>query len=456
MIVCVACAFAYGYAAARRQLWPASAIDAAAMQWNANGEAGVRTAVSVEPAVPQRGHWNLDRRRGARKIDPEAVQKLQSIGYLAGYNPAPALQSVTVWDRKAAQSGLNLFTSGHAAEAALMTMDGRVVRRWRFPYERAFPDQPPLPSTPAGREHWRRVRLMRDGGIVAIYEGQGLIRLDRDSKLVWALPIGAHHDLDVRDDGSILVLTREVRLREDIHPLEPILEDFITEIAPDGRVVGKFSIVDSFLASNYAAYLRKAPPYGDIFHTNTLQIIDGANEGCVPALRRGNLLISSPHMDAIAVIDPRQRRVVWALSGLWHFQHEPVLLPGGTLLILDNQSQSARSRVLEIDILTQRIVWTYEGDATHPFFTQFNGSVQRLSNGNTLIIESDAGRAFEVNRASRIVWEFYNPHRAGAHGELIASLFDLVRLDGTSVEESDDEKAHGVHNSHHFVRNDQR
>jgi hypothetical protein len=427
LVACVASAFAYGFAAARRQLWPAGAIDAAAIRWETPAEPAVAT--QAEGGAPRNGSWNIDRRRGRAPLDPESVQKLQSIGYLAGYKPAPGVESVTMWKRDATRDGLNLYTSGHAAEATLMTMDGHVVRTWRYPYERAFPNQPALPSTPAGREHWRRVRLLPDGGLLAIYEGQGLIRLDRDSKLAWALPIGAHHDLDVRDDGSILVLTREVTLREDVHETEPILEDFITEIRPDGRVIDSLSIVDAFLHSDYAACMRKGPQYGDLFHTNTLHILDGANEKRLPAFRRGNILISSPHMDTVAIVDPRERRVVWALSGLWHFQHEPVLLPGGTLLVLDNQSQAGRSRVLEIDPLTQRVMWSFEGDAGHPFFTQFNGSVQRLANGNTLIVESDGGRAFEVDRQGRTVWEFYNPHRAGARGELIASLFDLVRIE---------------------------
>ena len=427
-MVCAACAFAYGFAAARHQLWPSGVIDAAVMRWSAEAEpAAAAPAASEAPAT---GSWNIDRRRV--RLDPERVQQLQSIGYLAGYKPAPGLESVTVWKRDAAREGLNLYTSGHRAEATLMTMDGRVVRTWRYPYERAFPDQPELPSTPAGREHWRRVRLLSDGGLLAIYEGQGLIRLDGDSKLVWALPIGAHHDLDVGEDGSFLVLTREVTVREEIHATEPILEDFITWIRPDGQVVDKLSLVDAFLRSDYAACVLKGRPYGDVFHTNTLHVLDGANEGRLPAFRRGNILLSSPHMDTVAIVDPRERRVVWALSGLWHFQHDPVLLPGGTLLVLDNQSRADRSRVLEIDPLTQRVVWSFEGDSRQPFFTQFNGSVQRLSNGNTLIVESDGGRAFEVDRGGRTVWEFYNPHRAGAHDELIASLFDLVRIEDTA------------------------
>jgi hypothetical protein len=84
--------------------------------------------------------------------------------------------------------------------------------------------------------------------------------------------------------------------------------------------------------------------------------------------------------------------------------------------------------VLEFDPFSQQIHWSFSGAADAPFFTRTCGSVQRLANGNTLITESDAGRAFEVTRDKRIVWEFVSPHRAGRGGELIATLFDVVRL----------------------------
>jgi hypothetical protein len=98
------------------------------------------------------------------------------------------------------------------------------------------------------------------------------------------------------------------------------------------------------------------------------------------------------------------------------------------MLVLDNQGLVEHSRVLEFDPFSQQIHWSFSGAADAPFFTRTCGSVQRLSNGNTLITESDAGRAFEVTRDKRIVWEFVSPHRAGSRGELIATLFDVVRL----------------------------
>ena len=74
------------------------------------------------------------------------------------------------------------------------------------------------------------------------------------------------------------------------------------------------------------------------------------------------------------------------------------------------------------------MVWQYLGTEREPFYSATCGSAQRLPNGNTLITESDNGRAFEITPENKIVWEFYNPHRAGDSAEYIATLFELLRL----------------------------
>jgi hypothetical protein len=56
------------------------------------------------------------------------------------------------------------------------------------------------------------------------------------------------------------------------------------------------------------------------------------------------------------------------------------------------------------------------------------GAARRLQNGNTLITESDNGRAFEVTEDGSIVWEFVNPERAGDEGQYVATLFEMVRV----------------------------
>ena len=83
---------------------------------------------------------------------------------------------------------------------------------------------------------------------------------------------------------------------------------------------------------------------------------------------------------------------------------------------------------LEFDPLTQEPVWAYEGSEDNGFYTELCGSSQRLPNGNTLITESEAGRAFEVTADLGIVWEYVSPFRAGPEDEYVATLLEVVRL----------------------------
>jgi len=48
-----------------------------------------------------------------------------------------------------------------------------------------------------------------------------------------------------------------------------------------------------------------------------------------------------------------------------------------------------------------------------------------MPNGNTLIVESEPGRVFEVAPDGEIVWEFVSPHRLD---DRVAHVFDLVRI----------------------------
>jgi hypothetical protein len=113
---------------------------------------------------------------------------------------------------------------------------------------------------------------------------------------------------------------------------------------------------------------------------------------------------------------------------MWRRQHQPTFLDDGHLLVFDNLGAGRKSRVLEIDPLTQQLLWSWGGSRRTDLFSRGLGSCQRLPNGNTLITESENGRALEVTHDGAVVWELYNPHRAGAAGDLVATLFEVVRL----------------------------
>ncbi len=369
---------------------------------------------------------------GLTAAERERMEQLLALGYLEGSEPAPEQKSVTVHRRDAVQAGFNLVVSGHAPEAALLDMDGRLLHRWR----RAFYEVWPRSERKTGlrkRRYWRRAHLFPNGDLLAIFDGLGLIKLDRDSKLLWAYDGGAHHDLFVLNDGTIAVLTRERQINPIVSESDPIDEDYITFLDADGKELRRVSLLEAVADSEYVGWLEEMPRRkGDVFHTNTLEVLDGRLAAVSDAFQAGNVLVSMPVIHAIAVVDLEAERIVWGLRGGFRFQHQPTVLDSGRILFFDNLGTPKRSSVLEIDPATGQVLWRYQADRPGDFYSFCCGSNQRLPNGNTLITESDAGRAFEIDADREIVWEYLNPHRVpDPHKkgqERIATLFEVVRL----------------------------
>jgi len=130
----------------------------------------------------------------------------------------------------------------------------------------------------------------------------------------------------------------------------------------------------------------------------------------------------------VCAVDMQRETVYWAESDFWHHQHQPTLLENGNMLVFDNLGPGNFSAVLEFDPIRRETLWEYVGGRDGDFYSEGCGSCQRLPNGNTLITESDRGRAFEVTPDKTIVWEYVNPHRAGNQGQFVSSLFEVVRL----------------------------
>jgi hypothetical protein len=372
------------------------------------------------------GRWS---RRGAPHVpDPDVIEMLESLQYLQGYVPAPDLAGVTVYNRRLACDGLNLIVSGHAPEALLTNMEGDVLHTWSYQFDRIWPSGPPgnLPEN-TGRNYWRRVRLLPDGSLLAVFEGQCLIKLDRDSRLLWVFSERAHHDIDVDEQGNVHTLVREAHIDPRINPSQPIVADYAVILSPSGKEIRRLSLVDCFINSSFGDVIPSGRAAGDIFHTNAVRVLDGTVSALSPLFKKGNLLTSLCVPNTIAIIDPGQRAAVWARTGPWIAQHDPWLLENGNILLFDNLGGGS-SRVLEYDPVHNEVEWAYPDGPDTLLYSRTCGACQRLPNGNTLITESDSGRALEVTLDGRVVWEYVNPHRAGNQGELIATLLDVIRL----------------------------
>ena len=158
----------------------------------------------------------------------------------------------------------------------------------------------------------------------------------------------------------------------------------------------------------------------DILHTNHIEIFDGSLVDRSPLFAEGNALISIRNLNAVAILE----KDTWDILWLWGpsnltQQHHPTLLENGHVMIFNNGLNA--SSVVEVDPITDAIVWRYAADG---FFSKTRGSNQRLPNGNTLITDSDRGYAFEIAPNDDIVWHFANPDVANGKR---SAIFRMTR-----------------------------
>lgn len=355
-------------------------------------------------------------------------------------------RGVTIDDRDRASPGVTLYTSGHEAAAYLISMDGEVLHKWQRPFSRVWNDSAAVKSPqPDSHVYMRKATLDENGDLLAIYEGTGdtpygygLVKLDKDSNVIWSYLQAAHHDFDIAPDGRIFLLTQEivdVPLQQLDHLASPRLDDFLVILSPDGEEIRKIPLLAVVDKSEYRQLLFGISSFAlaDALHTNSVHVITEHEAGQFLYGEAGQLLISFREPGAVGVVDVEQEKLIWAVKAYWVDQHDPHIMDNGNILLFDNRGNfnrpEGRSRVIEFDPGTMAIAWQYTGTAASPLESDIRSYAERLPNGNTLITESNGGRILEVSPDKEIVWEYINPVRGGPENQRIPSICKAQRLD---------------------------
>lgn len=370
-------------------------------------------------------------------LEREHLEIIRDLGYLSGYEEAPIEEGVVLYDTTQAFNGYNIIISGHGPGVVLVDMEGEVVHEWYNPEVTLYGLWPDAQDQTIPMTFWRRAYLGENGELTVMIQSGGVVRVDRESNVIWQSDfLGCHHDIDRDQNGNTYTIGRYIHENPDYFPDKQIAEDYIVVLDSVGRQIQKLSTLDVLANSHYAPLLRRMPDGGDVLHCNTIEYIrpDMLPEDYSGPLRPNTVLLSHRAIDVVCAVDLQEESVYWAESDLWHMQHQPTVMPNGTMMVFDNQGMEERSTVLQFDPATDDVTWFYRGTEEEPFYSVGSGSCHRLPNANTLIAESMEGRAFEVNPEKEIVWEFYNPHRAGDDLELIATLFDVVRVPPENVD----------------------
>lgn len=375
----------------------------------------------------------------------------------------------TLFDPEQTWNGFTVLSILDTPAVIVIDMNGKVVKQWEgFNLSpggpaRVLPGGIVIGTTGANPPHQEATAL-----IELDFTGKELWRFDKSEQItqggasVWSARV--HQDWQRADfpagyyspeftpsvqGSNTLLLTHTNHMNTAVADVT-LEDDRLLEIAPDDTIlwewlasdhIGEFQFDAEERAGIKSAAGPETPRAYDWMHINSADYLgpnrwyDAGDQRFAPE----NVIISSRQSSVIAII-ARDGSVAWQLGpdfsrtpeqraiGQIIGQHPahiiPKGLPGaGNIMIFDNGGSSgygapspiplngqglyarSTSRVLEIDPVTLKLIWSYR--AANFFNTNISGA-QRLPNGNTMITEGAPGRIFEVTNAGDIVWEYMN------------------------------------------------
>lgn len=303
----------------------------------------------------------------------------------------------------------------YGQDAWLIDMDGRVVHHWVMehmpgPYGHLLPN---------GNLLW----LGRGTNVIEGFGGNAteLVEVNWDGSEVWRLDdTMLNHDAVRLKNGNTL-LNRYVEVPEEtagkIQGGLPntrnngkIYSCAFREITPDKETVWEWIHYEHLdMETDVICPLCPQSIWG---YTNAMDVFGN-----------GDIVFTLRFLNTVCILDRKTGEIKWRSSlklNLGH-PHDCTVLENGNILLFDNGfhrrptseddaglSEHEYSRIVEIDIESNKIVWEYI-DKLNVFYSTFCGGTQHLPNGNTLICESMKGRFFEVTPDKEIVWEYRNP-----------------------------------------------
>lgn len=333
-------------------------------------------------------------------------------------------------DEAQVSEGLTLMAASWGGNTVrLIDEAGSEVHRWELPWA------PGLGQTITARGTLFACGKIIDdhpflGGLP--FQGGAVAEFDWDGKMLWEVRhSGHHHDATELANGNILLLgitqvpdllAAQVRGGvDDMGSDGSMWADTLVEVTKSGETVWEWNSCE------------KLDPTLDEIGPGAMDRSEWTHGNGVVELPGGDILLSARQISTVLRISRRsgeivQRYGVGELAG----QHSPWLTESGSFLVFDNgfnrmDGAPPYSRLIEFDLESGEIVWSYIDPVPWESFSALQSSAQRLDNGNTFACEGLTARVYEVTATGELVWEYINPFfveaASGATGQRSNRMF---------------------------------
>lgn len=244
--------------------------------------------------------------------------------------------------------------------------------------------------------------LTDDGGLI-FQNSSPLVKIDKDSKLVWQKTDDVyHHSIEEDHEGNLWIPTRfyPYKLDKKFVGTEygPFRDDAITKISAEGEILFQKSVSNIFIDNDldYLLFVLDSLNF-DPIHLNDIEPV--LSDG--PFWQKGDVFLSIRNQSMVILYRPSTNEVLWTGTGQTYAQHDVDIIDDHRISIFNNNSKWFFDGE-KVDENNEVIIYDFETDSYSKYLneqiiqnevkTMTSGRSEILNNGVLFIEETNYGR----------------------------------------------------------------
>jgi hypothetical protein len=254
--------------------------------------------------------------------------------------------------------------------------------------------------------------LLSSDGSVVFHQGDLLVKVDKNSRILWAINKSFHHSLEYDADGNIWspsVISPSKTLPRFSNEIQ---DDALTKISPEGKLLFQKSVAALLIENGYGGLIFGAGLLErDLVHLNDIQ----------PALtsgkywQKGDLLMSIRNKSTVCIYRPSANKIVWLKTGPWLNQHDVDFVDSTRISVFGNDLVRMERGYRLFDEHNEEYIFDFKTDKTTKPYTEFlkkahvstyfEGRSDILPNGDLFVEESNNNRLLRGTK-NDILWQY--------------------------------------------------
>ena len=262
--------------------------------------------------------------------------------------------------------------------------------------------------------------IMKNGDLISNSSQGPLVRINKNSELVWLVDRQAHHSISLDHDGNVVVPV--VSQSPPDKNINPTREDGYIVVDPNtGEVIFEENLRDILEINSYFGLLYGIGiPEQDLIHLNDVEIIL-KNDAFV---KKGDLVFSLRNLSTVFLYRPSSKKIIWLKNGPWLKQHDVDYIGDGNFTIFDNgviddayfseikENQPAHryiknnNSIMNYNMKNDTITKIFLLTEKNSIFTPTQGLHRILRNKDVFVEESDMAILHRVSKDQKLVWSY--------------------------------------------------